>query len=86
MSIHRAVIDWRRIDQHPPPENVKLMICGPSYLVTFDKYLMIGYYDNEFRPPRGDGSIRWMTIGNDAVTDQFASPTHWAYPPIFPED
>lgn len=85
MSIHRANIDWRRIDRQKPPEGVKLMITGPSHMSAYDHYLLIAYYDENYRPSL-DGSIRWINVYNDAVSDGNAAPTHWAYPPIFPED
>lgn len=84
MSIHPAIIDWRKIEDQKPPEGVKLMICGPSSWIGFNHYLLIAYYDEEYRPSR-DGAIRWLTLGNDAVTDEYMPPTHWAYPPKFPE-
>ncbi len=87
MSIHRNDPQWRSIAEHKPPECVKLQICGPSYLVPVSgatHYLLIAYYDEQFRPSH-DGNIRWQTLGNNAVTDEYAQPTHWAYPPKFPE-
>jgi hypothetical protein len=85
MSIRRVIIDWRCIDRHKPPEGVKLMITGPSYMTTFNNYLTIAYYDEEYRPSDG-GPLRWINIYNDAITDGNAQPTHWAYPPLFPDE
>lgn len=58
---------------------------GPSHMSAYDHYLLIAYYDENYRPSL-DGSIRWINVYNDAVSDGNAAPTHWAYPPIFPED
>lgn len=71
-------IHWFAVELRLPDENELVMLTGDSGYVTHKKFLTLGYYDNEYRPPLPDGRIRWQSVQNDSLSDQGWEPTHWA--------
>lgn len=75
---------WHRVDEVKPPEKRLLMVTGDSTYCTHKQFLTLAYYDEDYRPSRG-GPLRWLSVQNDALTDQSWVPTHWAFPIELPE-
>ena len=68
-----------------PPDAEFVLLTGPSGVTTTPAFVVVGRRHEEFRPRLDDGRIRWLTIGNDALSDSESwAPTHWATLPLFP--
>lgn len=70
-------VHWFNCDITMPDERKLVLLTGPSGYVTHPKFLTLGYYDNEYRPPI-NGRTRWLNVQNDDLSDQGWVPTHWA--------
>lgn len=77
-------IEWWHVKYKAPPEKTLLMLTGDSGMRTHKKFLVLGYYDNEFRPPYPNGDIRWLDIRHDALLDRGYRPIYWALPIVLP--
>ena len=78
-----ADIDWQKITEKKPPEKTLLMVCGDSGYMRHTQFLVLAYYDNEFRPPI-NGRTRWLGVDNQPLMDNSWVPSHWAYPTKMP--
>lgn len=79
LTADAAVIVWRTVDSVTPPAKKLLMVTGDSRYRTHTRFLTLAYYDENYRPSR-DGSIRWLNVQNDELSDLGWEPTHWAEP------
>lgn len=76
-------IDWIPLSREMPPQGEIVLLTGPSGTNRTPSFVLLGYFDESFRPSRG-GPVRWLDIDNDALTDQGYVPTHWSPRPNLP--
>lgn len=76
-------VKWFACDSHLPNENEIVMLTGDSGYSRRPKFLTLGYYDNDYRPPI-DGQIRWLDVQNEPLSSQGWAPTHWAKAILLP--
>lgn len=76
-------ITWYRVEYKLPDQGQIVMLTGDGGGVTLEKsrFLVLGYYDEQFRPRLSPkGPPRWLNIHDDALMDHGYEPTHWAMP------
>lgn len=72
-------IEWFDASLRDPPQKQLVMITGASGYSNHKKFLTLAYIDEQYRPSHG-GPLRWLSVHNDAISDQFPDgPTHWAF-------
>ena len=77
-------LHWHDLENSSPTERRAVLLTGPSgYRGPVEKFVVMGYFDEKFRP-RGDGPIRWLMDNGDELSDFGWIPTHWRYPEALP--
>jgi len=77
-------VNWYDVSKVMPQQKRIVMLTGDSGMVG-DKarFLTLGFYDNEYRPPR-NGKTRWLDVINTDLSDYGFEVTHWAEPIALP--
>lgn len=71
-------ITWHHVDYLMPEERELVLLTGDSGYVTHTKFITAGYWDTEFRPSAPDGTVAWLDVQDNRLTERGWRPTHWA--------
>lgn len=78
-------IDWISLSDRLPPDEQFVLLTGDSGYTSTPSFVTVGRRYEAFRPSLM-GFPRWLGVGDDNLSDQGWSPTHWAPLPNRPHD
>lgn len=79
----KIIVPWFAVEDVKPPENVFLMVTGPSGYTTTPSFLCLA----QLVPFESRPGARWLDEAGDGINGEYGyEVTHWAHPILLPGD